>query len=61
MAGGFHAKDTRRIANVFENETAIMYFVQKSVDIATDFSKSFSVAYTANPQRNVYFFLWTFT
>ena len=46
--------------NVFENETEVMYFVQKSVDISTHLSKSFSVAYTANPQRNVYFFLWTF-
>lgn len=61
IQNGINTVEFKLCANVFENETAIMYFVQKSVDIATHLSKSFSVAYTANPQRNVYFFLWTFT
>lgn len=60
IQNGINTVEFKLCANVFENETAIMYFVQKNVDIATDFPKSFSVAYTANPQRNVYFFLWTF-
>ena len=46
--------------NVFENETEVMCFVQKSVGVATHYSKSFSIAYTATSQQNVYFFLWTF-
>lgn len=61
IQNGINTVEFKLCAKVFENETAIMYFVQKSVDIATHLSKSFSVAYTANPQRNVYFFLWTFT
>lgn len=60
IQNGINTVEFKLCANVFENETAIIYFVQKSVDIATHLSKSFSVAYTANPQQNVYFFLWTF-
>ena len=60
IQNGINTVEFKLCANVFENETETMYFVQKSVDIAAHLSKSFSVAYTANPQRNVYFFLWTF-
>ena len=60
IQNGINTVEFKLCGNVFENETEIMYFVQKSVEVATHLSKSFSVAYTANPQQNIYFFLWTF-
>ena len=60
IQNGINAVEFKLCGNVFENETEITYFVQKSVDVATHYLKSFSVAYTANPQQNIYFFLWTF-
>ena len=35
-------KIVNQTVDVFENETEIMYFVQKSVEVATHLSKSFS-------------------
>ena len=60
IQNGINTVEFKLCGNVFENDTEIMYFVQKSVEVATHLSKSFSVAYTANPQQNIYFFLWTF-
>lgn len=60
IQNGINTIEFKLCGNVFENETEIMYFVQKSVEVATHLSKSFSVAYAANLRRNVYFFLWTF-
>lgn len=60
IQNGINTAEFKLCDNVFENETETMYFVQKSVDVATHLSKSFSLAYAANLRRNVYFFLWTF-
>lgn len=60
IQNGINTAEFKLCDNVFENETETMYFVQKSVDVATHLSKSFSLAYAANLRQNVYFFLWTF-
>ena len=60
IQNGINTVEFKLCGNVFESETEITYFVQKSVDVTTHCLKSFLLAYTANPRRNVYFFLWTF-
>ena len=60
IQNGINTVEFKLCANIFENETETMYFVQKSIDVATYYLKSFSLAYAANLRRNVYFFLWTF-
>lgn len=60
IQNGINTVEFKLCGNVFENETETMYFVQKSIDVANHYLKSFSLAYAVNLRRNVYFFLWTF-